>query len=99
MVVVTAAAGTGIGFATAKRCVEEGATVVISDAHPRRLGEAADTLAELPAAGGERPLAVVCNVTDEDQVQASTTPPSSGTVGSTWPSTTPAWAARWTSWT
>jgi 3-oxoacyl-[acyl-carrier protein] reductase len=68
VVVVTAAAGTGIGFATAKRCVEEGATVVISDTHPRRLDEAADTLAALPAAGGERPLAVVCNVTDEDQV-------------------------------
>ena len=63
---VTAAAGTGIGFATAKRCVEEGATVVISDAHERRLGEAADALAEL---AGERPLAVPCNVTDESQVQ------------------------------
>ena len=42
MVVVTAAAGTGIGFAAAKRCAEEGAVVVISDAHERRLGEAAD---------------------------------------------------------
>ena len=30
VVLVTAAAGTGIGFATAKRCAEEGATVVIS---------------------------------------------------------------------
>jgi 3-oxoacyl-[acyl-carrier protein] reductase len=70
VVVVTAAAGTGIGFATAKRCLEEGATVVISDAHERRLGEAADTLAGLPASGGERPLAVACNVTDEAQVQA-----------------------------
>ena len=29
VVLVTAAAGTGIGFATAKRCVEEGATVVV----------------------------------------------------------------------
>ena len=38
-VVVTAAAGTGIGFATAKRCVEEGATVMISDIHERRLGK------------------------------------------------------------
>ena len=66
VVVVTAAAGTGIGFATAKRCVEEGATVVISDAHERRLGEAADALAEL---AGARPLAVPCNVTDETQVQ------------------------------
>ena len=65
-VLVTAAAGTGIGFATAKRCVEEGATVVISDLHERRLGEAADQLAQL---AGTRPLAVLCDVTDEQQVQ------------------------------
>jgi 3-oxoacyl-[acyl-carrier protein] reductase len=69
VVVVTAAAGTGIGFATAKRCIEEEATVVLSDAHERRLGEAADALAALPAANGVRPLAVPCNVTDEGQVQ------------------------------
>jgi 3-oxoacyl-[acyl-carrier protein] reductase len=69
IVVVTAAAGTGIGFATAKRCVEEGATVVISDAHQRRLHEAADALAELPELSGQRPLAIPCDVTDEAQVQ------------------------------
>ena len=69
VVVVTAAAGTGIGFATAKRCIEEGATVVVSDAHERRLGVAADALAELPGSQGVRPLAVPCNVTDEAQVQ------------------------------
>ncbi|HET6966209.1 MAG TPA: SDR family oxidoreductase [Acidimicrobiales bacterium] len=66
-VVVTAAAGTGIGFATAQRCVEEGATVVISDVHERRLGEAASRLAEL--AGGRAPLAVTCDVTAEADVQ------------------------------
>jgi 3-oxoacyl-[acyl-carrier protein] reductase len=48
-VLVTAAAGTGIGFATAKRCVEEGARVAISDRHERRLGEAAEALAEIAA--------------------------------------------------
>ena len=69
VVVITAAAGTGIGFATAKRCVEEGATVVISDAHERRLGEAADALAALPELAGSGPLAVPCDVTDESQVQ------------------------------
>ena len=69
IVVVTAAAGTGIGFATAKRCVQEGATVVISDAHERRLEEAADALGDLPELAGQRPLAVPCNVTDESQVQ------------------------------
>ena len=67
VVVVTAAAGTGIGFATARRCAEEGATVVLSDHHDRRLGEAADTLA---AEHGVRPLTVVCDVTRDDQVQA-----------------------------
>ena len=66
-VVVTAAAGTGIGFATAKRCAEEGARVVISDHHERRLGEAADTIA---AAVGERPHTIVCDVTDDDAVRA-----------------------------
>lgn len=66
VVLVTAAAGTGIGFATAKRCAEEGATVVLSDAHERRLGEAADRLASM---SGTQPLAVACDVTDEIQVQ------------------------------
>ena len=67
-VVVTAAAGTGIGFATAKRCAEEGATVLISDHHERRLGEAADQFAaEL---GIERPATIVCDVTNEEHVQA-----------------------------
>lgn len=67
VVLVTAAAGTGIGFATAKRCAEEGAIVVISDRHERRLGEAADALAPIM---GARPLAIPCDVTNEPQVQA-----------------------------
>ena len=66
VVVVTASAGTGIGFATAQRCAEEGATVVLSDHHERRLGESAARLAELT---GSEPLAVVCDVTDESAVQ------------------------------
>ena len=65
-VLVTAAAGTGIGFATARRCAEEGARVVISDKHQRRLGEAAAELAEIT---GEPPLAVTCDVTSEADVQ------------------------------
>jgi 3-oxoacyl-[acyl-carrier protein] reductase len=65
-VVVTAAAGTGIGFSLAKRCVEEGATVLISDLHERRLGEAADNI---ETETGTRPATFLCNVTDEEQVQ------------------------------
>jgi 3-oxoacyl-[acyl-carrier protein] reductase len=65
-VLVTAAAGTGIGFATAKRCAEEGAVVAISDRHERRLGESAQRLAEVM---GREPIAVPCDVTREDDVQ------------------------------
>jgi 3-oxoacyl-[acyl-carrier protein] reductase len=60
-VLVTAAAGTGIGFAAAKKAVEEGATVVISDKHERRCAESA---AELGVVG------IPCDVTVEDDVQA-----------------------------
>ncbi len=72
--VVTAAAGTGIGSATARRLLLEGATVVISDAHERRLGEMAAVLAKLAESIGAEPaegppLAVPCDVTDETQVQ------------------------------
>ncbi|MET7398754.1 SDR family oxidoreductase [Dactylosporangium sp. NPDC005572] len=58
-VLVTAAAGTGIGYATAERCIEEGATVVISDRHERRLAESAEKLGV---------LGVPCDVTDQAQV-------------------------------
>ena len=66
-VVVTAAAGTGIGYAVARRAAEEGARLLISDIHERRLGEAAERLA---AETGQTPLACLCDVTAEDQVQA-----------------------------
>jgi 3-oxoacyl-[acyl-carrier protein] reductase len=66
-VVVTAAAGTGIGFAVAKRAAEEGARVLISDFHERRLGEAAERIA---AETGQRPATCVCDVTNQDQVDA-----------------------------
>jgi 3-oxoacyl-[acyl-carrier protein] reductase len=67
VVIVTAAAGTGIGSATARRCLEEGAAVVVSDAHARRLGETAE---QLEAETGGSVHAVPCDVTDEAQVQA-----------------------------
>jgi 3-oxoacyl-[acyl-carrier protein] reductase len=66
-VLVTAAAGTGIGFATAKRCAEEGARVALSDRHERRLAESAESLAPIC---GALPPAIVCDVTQEDQVRA-----------------------------
>ncbi|MEU6379361.1 SDR family oxidoreductase [Streptomyces sp. NPDC046909] len=66
--VVTAAAGAGIGGATARRLLEEGASVVVSDAHARRLKESAAELAD--AFGADRVASLPCDVTDEDQVAA-----------------------------
>lgn len=66
-VVITAAAGSGIGGSLARRCLLEGARIVISDAHERRVAETADALGEQ---FGTRPLALRCDVTSEDDVQA-----------------------------
>ncbi|MDE0701301.1 MAG: SDR family oxidoreductase [Acidimicrobiaceae bacterium] len=66
-VVVTAAAGTGIGSAVAKRCLIEGAQVLVSDIHERRLSETAD---RLESETGNRPLTEICNVTVEKDVEA-----------------------------
>ncbi|MFF5478761.1 SDR family oxidoreductase [Streptomyces sp. NPDC012935] len=65
--VVTAAAGAGIGGATARRFLEEGARVLISDAHARRLKEYE---AELAREFEGAVASAVCDVTDETQVQA-----------------------------
>ena len=65
--VITAAAGTGIGGATARRFLEEGARVLISDAHARRIKEHE---AELAREFEGAVTSVVCDVTDETQVQA-----------------------------
>lgn len=60
VVLVTAAAGTGIGSATAERCLAEGAAVAISDAHERRVAETADALGVA--------FSIVCDVTDQAHV-------------------------------
>ncbi|MFJ4683399.1 SDR family oxidoreductase [Streptomyces sp. NPDC088789] len=66
--VVTAAAGAGIGGATARRLLEEGARVLISDSHPRRLKEHQDRLAD--EFGTDQVTATPCDVTDDTQVRA-----------------------------
>lgn len=66
--VVTAAAGAGIGGATARRLLEEGASVVLGDAHPRRVKKSADSLAA--EFGADRVAGLVCDVTSEDDVSA-----------------------------
>ena len=59
-VLITAAAGSGIGSATARKCLEEGAQVVISDKHERRLTETAESLGI---------TGIPCDVTDETSVR------------------------------
>jgi 3-oxoacyl-[acyl-carrier protein] reductase len=67
VVLITAAAGTGIGSSTARRALLEGADVVVSDYHERRLNETRDGLAAL---GLGRVHAVVCDVTSTAAVDA-----------------------------
>jgi len=67
-VLVTAAAGAGIGFAAATRAAEEGArAVMISDIHAGRLETAVASLKE--ATGLEAVYGKLANVTAEEQVQ------------------------------
>jgi 3-oxoacyl-[acyl-carrier protein] reductase len=68
-VLITAAAGAGIGFSAARRCAEEGCrALMISDIHPRRLEEAVARLKE--ETGLAEIYGQLCNVTDEEEVQA-----------------------------
>ena len=66
-VLMTAAAGAGIGFATAQRCAEEGARLFISDIHPKRTAEAADALAKI---SGQPVRHRLCNVREAADVRA-----------------------------
>lgn len=71
-VLITAAAGAGIGFSAALRAAEEGCrALLISDIHEGRLAEAAQKIRE--STGLEQVYCQVCNVTDEAQVRALVT--------------------------
>ncbi|MGQ7815282.1 SDR family oxidoreductase [Metapseudomonas furukawaii] len=68
-VLITAAAGAGIGYSAALRAAEEGCrALMISDIHEGRLAEAAARIRE--ASGLQAVYSQPCNVTDEAQVQA-----------------------------
>ena len=68
-ILITAAAGAGIGYAAAKRCAEEGCrALMISDIHPHRLEEAVERLKA--ETGLQAVFGQLCNVTVEAEVQA-----------------------------
>ena len=66
-ILITAAAGSGIGFSTAKRFVEEGANIFISDVHQGRLDEAIQSLRKLDM--GEV-NGCLCNVTKDEEIES-----------------------------
>ena len=66
-ILLTAAAGSGIGFSTAKRFLEEGANVFISDVHQARLDEAVKHLQDFNLGDVDGCL---CNVTDDIEIDA-----------------------------
>ena len=68
-VLITAAAGAGIGFAAAQRAVEEGCRALyISDVHAGRLTEAVNKLKAMQAEGAV--FGSLCDVSKEADVQA-----------------------------
>ena len=68
-VLITAAAGAGIGFAAAKRALEEGCrALMISDIHAKRLEESVMALRR--DHGVEHVWGHLCNVAVEEEVQA-----------------------------
>ena len=68
-VLVTAAAGAGIGFSVARRAAEEGArAVMISDIHQGRLESAVEKLKQ--ETGLQQVYGKLCNVVLEEEVQA-----------------------------
>ena len=66
-ILITAAAGSGIGFSAAKRFLEEGANIFISDVHQGRLDEAIDSLRSLDM--GEV-NGCLCNVVNDEEIDA-----------------------------
>jgi NAD(P)-dependent dehydrogenase (short-subunit alcohol dehydrogenase family) len=63
-ILITAAAGAGIGFAAARKCVEEGCRALfISDIHEGRTAQAVEALKAL--GGTQQVFGLVANVTDE----------------------------------
>jgi 3-oxoacyl-[acyl-carrier protein] reductase len=64
--IITAAAGAGIGHAVATRFLEEGAQVVVTDAHPRRTAEVAG---ELSKQFKREVLGIAMDVTQHAQIE------------------------------
>jgi NAD(P)-dependent dehydrogenase (short-subunit alcohol dehydrogenase family) len=67
-VAIITGAGSGIGFSTAFRMAREGAQVVLVDIHEGRLNSSAAKIEMV----GKKPLALVCDVSNQESVERST---------------------------
>jgi NAD(P)-dependent dehydrogenase (short-subunit alcohol dehydrogenase family) len=65
-VALVTGAASGLGFATAKAFAESGASVALADWNQKAVRSAAEEL----AAKGHKTLAIHCDVSDDDQVEA-----------------------------
>ena len=65
--IVTASAGAGIGQATVRAFLREGASVVVSDIHERRTNEVAESL--IKEYGEDRVLGICCDVASSKDVK------------------------------
>ena len=68
VVLITAASGAGIGFATALKCAQEGAHIFMSDIHEKRLAQAKEAIQK--EAPHSRLSSLVCDVSQQSQVDA-----------------------------
>jgi NAD(P)-dependent dehydrogenase (short-subunit alcohol dehydrogenase family) len=66
IVALVTGAASGLGFATAKAFAESGASVALADWNEKAVRSAAEEL----AAKGHKTLAIHCDVSDDDQVEA-----------------------------
>jgi 3-oxoacyl-[acyl-carrier protein] reductase len=64
---LTAAAGAGIGQATARAMAKEGATIVLTDAHPKRPLAIAEAIEK---EFNVKSLGIPCDVTQKDQIES-----------------------------
>ena len=66
-----AGASAGLGWAVAERLAREGCRVAVCSRDEERITQAAERISEAAGVEGDRLLPIVCDVTQEDQIEAA----------------------------